>query len=115
MASSFNQTIYVNSMDELYAMQNDILIALTVNDLKLHMVDASHVCEKIDKFGFLTNRMEDYKCIIIPSILREEAFRFSKIIENETGHEIYIFAVYAATKIYDALIVSEYLDLASAL
>ena len=62
-----------------------------MKNLKLHIVDASHVCDKMDRFGFLNNKMEDYKCIIMPSILREEALRFTKIIENETGHEIYFF------------------------
>ena len=91
MSSVFNQTLSVNCIDELYALQNEILIALTINEVKLHMVAGGHVCDKFDKLGFLTNTMETYKCIIIPNTLRKKALRFAKIIHNETGREIGFF------------------------
>ena len=91
MEPIFNAPVHVNTISALYAIQDDILVALTVIGLKIHIIDGSHVCGVDDRLGFLENRMMDYKCIIIPSTLREEALRFCTIIENQTGHEIHLF------------------------
>ena len=91
MASLFSESIYVNSVAELYAIQDEILVAITMQKMKIHFVDAGHVCNIEDRFGFLTNQMDVYKCIMIPSSLRDEAIRFSNIIENMTGHFLHFF------------------------
>ena len=86
----FNQKIHLINISSLYDIQKEIIIAVTVLDLKIHLIDETHVCVE-DTHGFLENRMPVYKCIIIPSTLREEAFTFCNIIENVTGHEINLF------------------------
>ena len=91
MEQIFNFGLHVNTKSELYAIQDNILFALVVIGLEIHIIDGSHICGVDDPLGFLENRMTHYKCIIIPSDLREEALRFCNIIENQTGHQIHMF------------------------
>ena len=91
MATIFNESVYVNNKTDLYGIQGHILVALTLEKKKIHFINGSHICHTDDRFGFLTNQMDDYKCIIIPNSLRDEAIRFATNIENMTGYQLYFF------------------------
>ena len=91
MATFFNESVYVNNKTDLYGIQDHILVALTLEKKKIHFINGSHICNTDDRFGFLTNQMDVYKCILIPNSLRDEAIRFSSIIENMTGHVLHFF------------------------
>ena len=91
MATIFNESVYVNNKTDLYGIQDQILVAMTIGKKKIHFVNANHTCNIVDRFGFLTNQMDVYKCILIPNSLRDEAIRFSTNIENMTGHVLYFF------------------------
>ena len=86
----FDKPIIIISIEELYSIQHEILTLLTYTDIELHMVSGEHACGE-DKQGFLKNSMERYKCIIIPTTLRDDALQFANIIQNETGREILFF------------------------
>ena len=85
-----DKAILINSIDQLYDIQDTILSVLTMSDIQLHFVSAEHECIN-DKHGFLNNMMEKYKCIQIPTTLRDGALRFASNIENTTGCEIHFF------------------------
>ena len=93
----WNNPIRINTTAELYAIQHEILNLLICTDTELHIVDAEHGCA-IDRLGFLNNSMERYKCILIPSTLKNSALRFATIIQNVTKREIHFFVLLMGTK-----------------
>ena len=92
MASRFDTRVEINSLDDLYKLQQDIM-ALACNDVKLHFI-SDHICVE-DKNHFLDNAMEQFKCIMIdprsdPDIVYQ-ASRMAKIMKNQMRYKIEFF------------------------
>ena len=86
----FNSQVKLNNISELFAMQDDIILAVTALDFKLHLIVDSHVCGE-DRVEFLQNKMPFHKCIIVSQKTRDEAQNFCKIIKNVTGRELFMW------------------------
>lgn len=83
-----NKKIVVYSKEQLYNMEATIVSALLIHDMKLHFVSLDHDCSDEDSQGFLTNQIENFKCIIIPNTLLSDTLRFARIIKNCTRRKI---------------------------
>ena len=80
MAGIFNKKINITSIDDLYAIQHDIL-ELLCKDVQIHIVETEHKCGE-DRVNFLCNTLEKYKCIMVPNNVMPKAGRFANIIKN---------------------------------
>ena len=99
MAGIFNKKINITCIDDIYAIQHDIL-ELVCKDVQIHFVSTEHKCGE-DHLNFLCNAMERYKCVFVPNNVMTKAGRFANIIKNETGYDINFFVPYVAISICD--------------
>ena len=90
----WNNPIRINTTAELYAIQHEILNLLICTDTELHIVDAEHGYG-MDRLGFENNSMGHYKCILIPSTLKNNALLFVNIIQNVTKRTFFLCCLWA--------------------
>lgn len=86
----WNNQIKINNTTELYDLQVDIIHMLISMQVEIHIIEYQHPCS-LDMLGCKNNRMADYKCIQIPSEMKNGALTFATIIKNCTRKKIHFF------------------------